>query len=159
MQPITFECQHLIPATGAVICAQIAETARWSDFQGDGLLPGIVQANYETRAPNMVGSRIRVQNTDGSRHVEEIYAWEPGVAVGMKLCEFTPPLKHLASHFTEDWRFEAQGHHTLVTRTLRLYPRAAFTRPAVWLIAVLFRRAIARHLAEMARAAARPAPL
>ena len=101
----------------------------------------------------MVGSRIRVQNTDGSTHVEEITAWEPGVQVAMRLGEFTPPLCHLAHHFTEEWRFAGDNGATQVTRTFALFPKHAVTRPLLWLIAQLFQRAIARQLAGMAQEA------
>ncbi|MBP7693247.1 MAG: SRPBCC family protein [Anaerolineales bacterium] len=154
MQPIEFQCSQLIPAPAEVICAGLADTSRWSEFSGNGILPGIQSAQYEQRTAAMVGSRIRVRNTDGSEHVEEIYAWVEGQAVGMRLQEFTPPLKYLATHFTEDWRFEARPSATFVTRTIRMFPRGPATYPAVWLISRLFRRAIARHLADIAAAAA-----
>lgn len=137
------------------ICDQIADTASWSAFRGYGILPGVQRASYEKRTDGMVGSRIRVTNTDGSQHVEEIYQWVQGHEIGMRLQEFTAPLRALATHINEDWRFQAAPAGTLITRTIHMYPRHALARPALWLIAQLFRRAIARNLAEMAVMAGR----
>ena len=149
MQPIVFECSHLIPASAAEIAAAIADTSHWQEFGGSGFLPGIASAAYETRTDDMVGSRIPVQNRDGSSHVEEIYAWEVGQMVAMKMHEFTPPLSGLAAYFIEEWAFQTKAKGTLVTRRFQLFPRRGWARPFLWLISLMFRRAIARHLAEM----------
>ena len=151
MRPIVFQCRQLIPRSTADICAEVADLDRWRTFDGYGILPGIASAVYESRAETMVGSRIRVHNRDGSNHVEEIYRWVPGQAIAMKFSDFSPPLSHLATHFTEEWHFEAQESATLVTRTFHLFPTRSTTRPVLWLISLLFRRAIARHLAEIAQ--------
>lgn len=151
MKPITFHCRKLIPRTGEEICSAIANVDAWSQFGGYGVLPGIQNAEYEKRTEDMVGSRIRVRNTDGSGHVEEIYRWVPGQEVAMTLHEFTPPLSYLATHFTEEWSLKTENQGTDVTRSFQMYPARPMTRPFVWLISLLFRRAIARHLEEMSR--------
>ncbi|MEZ4681522.1 MAG: SRPBCC family protein [Caldilineaceae bacterium] len=153
MQPIRFACSAIIHKSAPAICAEIADLARWPEFAGYGPLPGIARAAYERRTADMVDSRIRVHNTDGSTHVEEIYAWAPEVQVAMRLGEFSPPLCHLASHFTEEWGFADEHGATRVTRAFALFPKHAMTRPLLWLIAQFFRRAIARHLVQMAREA------
>jgi len=153
VKPIVFACRQVIAKPAEEICAEIADTARWSEFNGYGILPGIASAAYETRADGMVGSRIRVRNRDGSGHVEEIYAWEAGQQVAMKLYEFTPPLSRLADYFTEEWAFAADPRGTLVTRRFQMFARRPLTRLPLWGISQLFRRAVARHLAEMAAAA------
>lgn len=150
MKPIGFTCRQLIHASGVEICAGIADTTRWSEFSGYGPLPGIESASYETCPDDMLGARIRVRNRDGSEHIESIYRWQPGVAVAMKLHEFTPPLSRLATHFTEEWSLQAQGQATLVTRRFQMFPVSAAARPLLWLISLLFRRAIDHHLAYMA---------
>lgn len=153
MRPIRFACSQLIAQSAPAICAAIADVARWREFKGYGLLPGIADATYEQRTETMIGSRVRVRNSDGSGHVEEFYAWEPTKQVAMKFDRFTPPLCHLATHFTEEWLFETRTNATLVTRKFQLFPKHAVARPLLWLIALVFRQAIARHLADMARAA------
>ena len=149
-RPIEFQRRMTIPRSAAEICAEIADVTRWSEFSGYGVLPGIEEAEYEIRTDDMVGSRIRVRNTDGSGHVEEIISWAAGEQITLKLHEFTPPLRRIAKYFTEEWRFRAEGSATEVTRHFKLYPSRSATRPILWLISLLFRRAIARHLAEMA---------
>lgn len=124
---------------------------RWSEFQGYAFLPGIEEAQFETRTPDMIGSRVRVRNTDGSQHVEEIIAWDPDREIAMKLQEFTPPLNRLATHFIEHWRLAPQGDATLVTRKFQMHPTNALTRFPLWVISLVFRRAIAAHLDHMAR--------
>lgn len=151
MQPIVFSCQRTIPKSGTEIAAEIANMERWSEFDGYGPLPGIERAEYELRTETMIGSRVRVRNRDGSTHVEEFYEWDPGHKISMKLHEFSPPLSRLATHFLEEWTFVPQGSATHVTRTFQLFPKSSFTRPLLWIISLLFRRAVAHHLAQMAR--------
>lgn len=153
MHPIIFECTAVIPRAAPDICADIADLSLWPEFKGYGFLPGIASAHYEHKTGDMLGSRIRVQNTDGSSHIEEICAWEPGKKVIMQIHHFTPPLNRLATHFIEEWNFEAANNSTLVRRSFQLFPTLPVTRPFLWLISLLFKRAIARHLAEMAQAA------
>lgn len=69
----------------------------------------------------------------------------------MKFQEFTPPLSRLASHFTEEWSLQPTTGGTDVTRRFQLVATSSLTRPFLWLISLLFRRAIDRHLDEMAR--------
>lgn len=150
LRPIIFECSRLIPRPAIEISAEIADTTRWCEFQGYGVLPGIESAEYETRTGDLIGSRIRVRNIDGSQHNEEISKWVPGKEVSMTLQEFTPPLCYLATHFIEEWSFRGAGQATNVVRRFQLFPSRTVTRPFVWLISLLFRRAIVRHLAQMA---------
>jgi hypothetical protein len=150
LKPIIFACKRIIPKSTAVIFSDITDTKRWSEFNGYGILPGIESASYEVRTENMVGSRIKVLNRDGTRHVEEITAWTPDKEIAMTLQEFTPPMSLIATHITEAWLFQAADEGTRVTRTFQMFPRQVFARPVLWLISFLFRRAIARHLEEMA---------
>jgi hypothetical protein len=149
MKPITFACRRAIPQPAEAIADDIADMSRWPEFNGYAFLPGIERAEYETRTAEMVGSRIRVRNRDGSGHVEVITEWQPGRRITMRIGEFTPPLSRLASHFIEDWRFEAAAGGTGVTRSFDLYPARPLTRPFLWLISLFFRRAIDAHLADM----------
>ena len=153
MTPIRFTCQQFISLKPEGISSNIADTAKWEEFNGYGLLPGIKKATFETKTEEMIGSRIAVQNTDGSTHIEEIYRWEPEKTIGMKLHEFSPPLNKLATHFMEDWTFDQKPEGTLVQRSFELHPTSFFTKPFLWLISLMFRRAIAKHLAEMAHEA------
>jgi hypothetical protein len=131
------------------IARQILDLANWTAFKGYGLLPGIKSAKFEMRAPDVVGSRIRVQDTDGSTHVEEIVEWRPDCRVCLEMTDFSPPLGRLATRFLETWEFKRQGNGTLVTRSFELYAKSAFTRLPLWAISLLLRRAIVRQLKQM----------
>lgn len=150
MKPIAFTCTQFIAAPPAEIAAGILDMERWKEFTGHGFLPGIKEARFAKRTPDLVGSRIEVENLDGSTHVEEIYKWIEGEEIGMRLGEFSKPLNKLASHFTEEWKFDIQGPKTQVSRSFELFPVSGFTRPFLWLISRFFRKAIDKHLVQMA---------
>jgi hypothetical protein len=87
--------------------------------------------------------------------VEEVVEWEPGRRVRLRMGEFTSPLSRLASGIDETFEFEPIGELTRVVRRLELQPKGPATRPLLRLIAVLLKRAIARHLHQMREDAAR----
>lgn len=151
MKPVTFQRRRFVPRTAMEIAAEIADLSRWPEFDGYGPLPGIASAVTDGPPGDMAGARIRVHNEDGSSHVETVEVWQPPERIVMRLHAFTPPLSHLASHFVEEWRFDAANGGTEVSRQLLLYPRSSLARPALWLISLLMGRAIARHLEMMAR--------
>jgi hypothetical protein len=149
MKPIAFSCSESLCQSAADIAANILNLAKWSDFKGYGVLPGIKSAVWEIKTPGIVGARIRVTNTDGSTHVEEIVAWEADHSVRLRMNEFSPPVSWLADKFIESWAFQQAGGKTVVTRSFELYPKSPLTWPLLWLISWLLKRAIARHLAQM----------
>ncbi len=149
MRPITFSCTDTLALSPAAIAGSILDLAQWAGFTGYGVLPGVRAAEYEARTPGVVGSRIRVTNTDGSSHVEEIEEWQPDRSLRLRMTEFSAPLSRLATEFVESWAFEPVGTATRVTRSFVLHPKSALARPALWLISLLLRRAVARHLRRM----------
>ena len=149
MRTITFSCTDTLALAPAEIAGRILDLANWTDFTGYAVLPGIKAAEYEVRTPGVVGSRIRVTNTDGSGHVEEIVEWQPENSLRLRMTGFSPPLSRLATEFVESWAFERAGTAARVTRSFELHPKSAVARPALWLISLLLRRAIARHLRQM----------
>ncbi len=155
-RPIVFSCSAVIPKRAEDICEDIANVNRWPGFSGFGPLPGIASAEYLIRTDEMSGSRISVRNTDGSRHVEDILDWEPGKRIRIKLHEFTPPLSRLATHFIETWQFEEAGGNSQTVRSFEIHPKSPSKRPLLWLISILFRQAIARHLADISMVDHRP---
>ena len=72
MKPITFSCREMFSLAPDRIAEQILDLTKWLDFRGYGPIPGIKSAEFEARTPNVVGSRIRVTNLDGSTHVAGI---------------------------------------------------------------------------------------
>ena len=149
MNPITFSCTETLPRTPEDIAGQVLDLANWTDFEGYGPLPGIKAAAFEVRTPDVVGTRIRVTNTDGSSHVEEVAEWQPDRRLRLDMKDFSPPLSRLATGFTETWAFERLADGTRVTRSFEMHARSAFARPVLRLISFLLKRAIARHLRRM----------
>jgi hypothetical protein len=149
MRPVTFRCTATLPLTPEEIAGQILDLANWTSFTGYGVLPGIKTAEFEVRTPDVVGTRIRVTNTDRSSHVEEIVEWQPDRRVRLDMKDFSRPLSRLASGFVETWEFERLDAGARVTRSFELRPRSAPARPVLWLISLLLRRAAARHLRQM----------
>ena len=149
MKPITFSCAETLGLTPEDIARQILDVANWPDFKGFGVIPGIKVAEFEVQTPGIVGSRIRVTNTDGSGHVEEIVEWQPDRRLQLHMKDFSAPLSRLATRFEEMWEFQRVGNATKVVRSFQLYGKSALTRPLLWVISFLLRKAIARHLRQM----------
>jgi hypothetical protein len=149
MKPITFSCTETLPLAPEEIAGQILDLANWSGFTGYGPLPGIKQAEFEVRTPAVVGTRIKVTNTDGSSHVEEVVEWETDRHLRLDMKDFSPPLSRLATGFEEVWEFERVGDRTRVVRSFKLHPKSPLARPVLWLISFLLKRAVARHLRQM----------
>jgi hypothetical protein len=149
MKPITFSCQETLDLAPDEIAHQILDVTKWLDFKGWGPIPGIRVAEYEVRTPDIVGSRVRVTNTDGSKHVEEIVEWHPDHRLQLHMKDFSAPLSRLATRIEETWEFERVGNDTHVTRHFEIHARRALTRPFLWVISILFKKAITRHLRQM----------
>ena len=149
MQPITFACVETLSLTPEDIARQILDLTNWLDFHGYGPIPGIKVAEFEVQTPGMVGSRIRVTNTDGSTHVEEIVEWEPDRRLRLHMHDFSIPLSCLASEFVETWEFQSVGNHTRVTRAFQLHAKSILAWPVLWMISFFLQRAIARQLRHM----------
>ncbi len=149
MKPITFCCQATLPLASEDISRQILDLANWPGFTGYGFIPGIKVAEFEIQRPEIVGSRIRVTNLDGSNHVEEIVEWKPQEKLQLIMQSFSPPLSRLAASFDEIWEFQAQEGGTRVRRSFRLYAKSNSAWIALWLISFFLKRAVARHLEQM----------
>jgi hypothetical protein len=149
MKPITFSCEQTLALAPEEIARQILDLKKWPDFHGYGPLPGIKVAEFEVRTSEIVGSRIRVTNTDGSKHVEEIVEWQPNHGLGLHMKDFSAPLSRLATGIEETWEFERIGNETKVTRSFQIHAKSVLARPLLWMISFLLKKAIARHLREM----------
>ena len=134
------------------ICKKILDVSTWSDFDGHGLMTGIERAEYEKRTDEIIGSRIRVRNSDETEHVEEVLDWEPNKKLVMKIYDFPATLSFIATHFIEEWNFEDLGENeTLITRKFQLFPKSFLSRPLLGQLAGFFKTAVAKHLDEMAK--------
>ncbi|MEZ6113350.1 MAG: hypothetical protein R3C99_20405, partial [Pirellulaceae bacterium] len=128
-RPIRFSCQATLAQKPEAIASQILDLSRWPEFHGYGPLPGIKLAEFETQKAEILGTRIRVTNRDGSTHVEEIVEWEPTRRLRLHMHEFSPPLARLAACFDETWEFQVDGDVTHVVRSFEMHPKSALTKP------------------------------
>lgn len=151
-KPVTFACEVTLCSTPQEIVEKILTPENWTDFNGYLVLPGIKSAEFESRTPDVIGTRIRVTNTDGSTHLEQIVAYEPDRKLVMELKEFSRPLSSLATAFEETWDFRREHDATHVTRSFQLTAKSPLKRPLLTVISVLLKRAIARHLGQMREA-------
>ena len=101
MRPITFRCNATLLLVPEVIAGQILDLARWPEFGGYGPLPGIRSPEFETRFPDVVGSRIRVTNRDGSSHVEEVVEVEEAPLYLLLLLLLTSPTTYIRPSWSE----------------------------------------------------------
>ena len=151
MLSIRVVCSARLKPSPGEIAAQILDLDRWLEFRGYGPLPGIRAAQFEKQTSEVVGTRIRVLNTDGSLHVEEVVVWEPETHLQLRLEDFSPPMSRLARHMVEDWRFSLVEGGTQVSRSMEIVPRHFWTWPLLWCISWLLRGALRRHLQQMAQ--------
>jgi hypothetical protein len=149
MKPITFACRATLSRTPTEIVEQILDVTKWPEFQGYGPIPGIQTAVMERRTPEIVGTRIRVTNRDGSSHTEEIIEWKPDQRLRMQFGEFSPPLSRLASRFFETWEFQQGGEQTNVIRSFEIEAKSWVSWPILWMISFVLKQAIARHLQQL----------
>ncbi len=151
MNPIEFEVKKIIKNSAKEISKKALEVENWNSFDGYGILPGIEKAEFEERTKKMIGSRIRVKNSDGTDHLEEILEWGSGKRIVMKIYDFPTALSYVATHFIEEWNFEKLGkNETLVSRKFQLFPTSFLTRPLLSQIAAFIEKSIAKQLDEMA---------
>lgn len=149
MRPIRFACRATLALTPDKIVEEILDLDNWPAFQGYGPLPGIQSAEFETRTPHLVGTRIRVTNMDGSTHVEEIVEWQPDRLLKIRMREFSLPVSRLATEFLETWEFQPDGHETGVVRRFELHAKSLVAWPVLWLVSTPLKQAIVRHLKQL----------
>jgi hypothetical protein len=151
MKPIEVKIVGHIQKSSQAICTEILDTQRWSGFKGYSILPGIERAYFETKTPAWVGSRIKVQNTDGSTHVEEIIEWDVANRIALRFQEFSAPLEYLAACFIEAWEFRPSPEGTEVSRRMTLYPKGFFGWLMLIPISKLMKKALEKNLADTLR--------
>lgn len=154
MPTVVARCRAALPVSPDEFAANLLDLSRWPEFTGYGPLPGIRAAEFDLLTPDRAGTRIRVRNTDGSTHIEEIVCWELPQRIALEFKELPAPLSRLARRFLETWEFQPNGASTELTRTFRLEAAAFWTWPILWLLARLLRGAAVRHLKQLAQSAA-----
>lgn len=148
MKPIEINVVGHVQKSSQEICAEILDTARWSEFEGYSILPGIENAHFETKTPEVVGSRIKVQNKDGSSHLEEIVEWDLVNRVALRFQDFESPVRHFATHFVETWAFRKSGEGTEVSRKMTMYPKGILGWLMLFPISKLMKKAFEKNLIQ-----------
>ena len=147
MKPIEIKIVGLIRKPSPEICQEILDTERWSEFRGYSILPGIKSAQFEVKTPQIIGSRIKVQNNDGSSHIEEIIEWDVSNRIALRFQEFDSPLRNLATHFIETWEFRKSSEGTEASRIMTMYPRGILG----WLMLIPISRLMKKAFEENLR--------
>jgi hypothetical protein len=149
MKPLIFTCTKTLPLAPHEIANQILNIEKWPDFRGYGPIPGIKTAEFESRTANVVGSRIRVTNLDGSTHIEEIVQWFPDRRLQLQMKEFSSPLSHLATSFLETWELQQMGSNTKAMRSFEMNAKSTAAWPVLWLFSFVLKRAIDQHMTDL----------
>jgi hypothetical protein len=147
MPIIRFICEASLKVGAQTIFDGILDLQNWPSFKGYGPLPGIRKAEYGFKTTNVVGTIIQVENTDGSQHTETIQEWVPEKSIMIELGNFSAPLSHLATHFTEKWSFLPAEKPQIMRREFILHAKSRLTLPFLWIISILMKRAVDRHSA------------
>lgn len=146
MKPIEIKTVFLAKETPQEICAAILDTERWTEFRGYSFLPGIKNASYDLKKPEVTGSRIKVICDDNSTYIEEIIKWDISNRIALKFKEFDAPLKYLATHFIEMCEFRIVSGKTEITRTVTMYPKNMLG----WLLLIpvsrVMKKALEKHM-------------
>lgn len=152
VKPIEIKIIGVVRRSPQEISADILDTKRWPEFTGYAFLPGIEEAHFETQTPDVVGSRIKVRNTDGSTHIEEIVEWGLPNRLALKFQAFESPVKHLATHFLEVWAFRQTADGTEVTRSMTMYPKGIAGAILLVPISRLMKKAFEKSLSQTSTA-------
>ncbi len=140
----------------------ICDLQQWPLFRGYGPIPAIVAASVEGGAL-AVGSRIRVENSDGSVHHERVELFEPGRRYTVVM-ELSPPVSYLLSGIREEVELSPHGGGTRFLRRFLVTPRNLVTAPLAWVLTHLFlspaverhNAAVNRHIEQSRRTPAEP---
>jgi hypothetical protein len=148
MKPIEIKVIGKVKKSSEEICSLFLNTERWSDFKGYSILPGIKAAEFTVKTSNLVGSRIKVQNTYDSSHVEEIIEWDIKNRIALKFQDFSAPLNKFATYFIEVWKFNAIENGTKIERSMTMYPKGFLGWIILLPISQLMKKAFEKHSIE-----------
>ena len=148
MKPITFSCNDTLPLAPDDIARQSSTSPTGPTSTGTPCCPASRLRSSRSARPASSAPASESPTRTGRATSRRSWSGSP-TAAAAQMKEFSPPLSRLATGFEESWAFERVGNATRVTRTFELHPKSAFARPALWLISLLLRRAIARHLRQM----------
>lgn len=103
-----------------------------------------------------VGTVFAVTDMRGDTYTESITRWDPESILEIRMDGFVKPLSSFSTHFFERWTIEREfasstndSEVPVVVRSFEMYPKSRITRPALWFIGQMMRRAVDRHSARM----------
>ncbi len=131
------------------ICKAFFDADSWSSFVGYGPLPGVKRAVKEAPHDAKVGTIFYVENTDGSTHKETVEAYDPGKRIAIRMDCFSPPLRSMATHFTECWEFAESDAGCQLIRTFELHPTNKLSTVPLWIISRLLKKAVEIHTSHV----------
>jgi hypothetical protein len=141
----TFTIQVIYDKDPCLILDEMMHVENWSSFQGEGIIPGIKQASFVKKMDTHIGCIIKVENSDGSSHIEEFLEYEKDRYLKIKMHQFSKPLSLFAEYFIEEWLFEKQEFTYFLNRTLTLYGKGFFSNLFLSLVAKFLKKAIEKH--------------
>jgi uncharacterized protein YndB with AHSA1/START domain len=116
------------------------------------LIPGIVEARFPEEGAPRPGMLRHVKLSDGSRVVERLLAFEAPRLHRYDMAEMQRLQKLLLTNMQGEWTFSPEGEGCRVVWDYSFFEKSAVTRPVVWLVAKLFRRAMQNCLDQLAAA-------
>jgi hypothetical protein len=149
MKPILIKITGHTGRSSQEVCAEFLKTERWSEFKGYLFLPGIKKAEFELKTPGVLGSRIKVYNTDGSTHIEEVIKWDVENQIALRFDAFQPPLQNLATHFIETLRFKKSDGGTDIERSMVMYPKGLSGQILLLPISRLMKKSLERNIRQL----------
>lgn len=149
MKPIVIAVEGVTAMRSEEVCAQVLELSRWPEFEGHGMLPGILRAEFERRTPEVVGTRIAVYSKDGSEHIEEIVEWDTQRRIAFRFQEFKSPVRRLATGFLETWTFAPSHDGLKIRREMAMYPKGILGWLMLRMISRMMRQAFVKQAVTM----------
>ena len=120
-------------------------------FTGYGPIPHVVGCELATPSPLGVGSKRLITSADGSVLEEVVQIHEPGREQRYRIEKgFVPPFSWMIHAAEGHWSFASMGNHTRIVWRYRFELKTMLVKPlAGFIVHVLFKRAMARCLANM----------
>lgn len=122
-------------------------------FKGYGPIPKVVKCELLSPLPVRVGSERLITNADGSKLLEKVEVFEPGLEHRYRIeTGFVPPFSWLVKAAVGHWSYEDDGRGSKVRWRYRFELKSHWMIPLVGIVVhVFFKRAMSHCLKEMQR--------
>jgi hypothetical protein len=133
------------PVAPGMVWDVLTDIENMRTFVGFGPIPGIASARWTSGDGCRVGAVRAVENTDGSKHFEDVVAAVPGERLEDRIYDFSSPFRFLIREVRDRFELAPKGNGTELGRTFALELKSPLVWPLVYAIIPLFRRALRRH--------------